>query len=94
MVFKPRKTKGLVPARNKDDVGLANEEDKKFYKLDMTHMNIWNLCDGKSTEEEIAQEFLSIVKQNVKKGFKIKKIEFVKDVKTILNKLRKYGLIE
>jgi len=94
MSFKPKKAKGLVPARNEEDLGLANEEDKKFYKLDMTFINIWNLCDGTKTEDDIAKEFLNIVKQNVKKDFKIKEKEFIEDVKNILNRLRKFGLIE
>ena len=34
LMLKPKKVKGLVPAKNKDKIGLANPDSKKFYQLD------------------------------------------------------------
>ncbi|MBN1923575.1 MAG: PqqD family protein [Nanoarchaeota archaeon] len=95
MAANPKQVKGLVPAKNGDDVGIANQEEKKFYKLDMLHLNVWLLCDGKKNEDEVAKELIKFLKENNPElETKIDNKILTEDVKTIIKKLRKYCLVE
>ena len=91
----PKQVKGLVPAKNKDQIGLADKDKEKFYVLDHAFLNVWLLCNGEKSEDEIAEEFTKFLKENTKgKDAKIDDKLLKEDVKTIINKLKKYGLIE
>ena len=56
-MFKPVKRNDLVPAKNGEKIGVANEKDMKFFELNEAYFNLWLLCDGKKTEDEISKEF-------------------------------------
>lgn len=93
--MKPRQVKGLVPAKNEDKIGVADQEKEKFYVLDPALLNIWLLCDGNRTEDEVAGDFIKFLKENTKsKNAKIDEKVIQDEVKILINKLRKYGLIE
>jgi hypothetical protein len=90
----PKQVKDLVPAKNGDKIGLANTETQKFFVLDHAYLNIWLLCDGKRSEDKIAEDFITFLKENAKgKKAKIDEKLLKEEIKTILNKLRKFGLI-
>lgn len=93
--MKPRQVKGLVPAKNGDKIGLANQKSEKFFVLDTALLNIWLLCDGNRTEEKVAEEFILFLKENNKdKNAKIDEETLKSEVKTLIKKLLKYGLLE
>lgn len=90
----PKRDNKLKPSRQGDALGLVNEEEKKFYKLNQAALDIWSFCDGKTSEKEIANNYYDIVKKSVKKDFKINEKLFKSDILVIIEKLKKYGLVE
>ncbi|PIU88826.1 hypothetical protein COS64_02495 [archaeon CG06_land_8_20_14_3_00_37_11] len=91
----PKQAKGLVPAKNEDKIGVANEKTKQFYILDTAHFNVWLLCNGERDEEVIGEEFINFLKENLEGAdAKFDKKQIIKDVKNIIKKLKKYGLLE
>jgi len=93
-MFKPDKKKGLVPAKNNEKIGVADQESMKFFELNESYLNIWLLCDGKKTEDEVAAEFYEYLKKNSPKSKKISKDKIAAEAKEILKRLRKFNLIE
>lgn len=93
MVNKPKKVDGLVPAKNGDKVGVANKKEEKFFVLDSAYLNIWLLCDGNRSEEEIADAFMELIRSK-SEDVSIKQDELLNNVKQVLKRLKKFGLIE
>jgi len=98
---KPKQKPGLVPAKAKDEsIGLADQTNQKFYKMDNFFMLAWQLCDGVKSEEEVAKAFAKKIKEYVSKSKEMKKDSEVKeellieDGKKIVEQLKKFGLIE
>ena len=91
----PKQVKGLVPAKNEEQIGLANPDEKKFFVLDNVYLSVWVLCNGERSEDQIAKEFIKVLKEN-SKGVKAKIDEklIAKNVKDIIKKLKKFCLIE
>jgi hypothetical protein len=93
-MFKPVKRKGLVPAKNNEKIGVADQDSLKFFELNEAYFNVWQLCDGKKTEDEIAKEFFEYLAENSKKSKKINNGKIISEAKEILKRLRKFNLIE
>jgi primase-polymerase (primpol)-like protein len=93
-MFKPVKKKGLVPAKNGEKIGIANQESMKFFELNEAYFNLWNLCDGKKTQDEIINEFYEYLVKNNPKSKKINKEKIFLESKNIIKRLMKFNLIE
>ncbi|MDD4353200.1 MAG: PqqD family peptide modification chaperone [Candidatus Nanoarchaeia archaeon] len=93
-MFKPIKRKGLVPAKNAEKIGVADKESEKFFELNEAYINVWLLCDGKKSEDEIAKEFCNLLIKNSAKSKKINSNKILLEAKEILKRLRKFNLIE
>lgn len=98
---KPKQKAGLVPAKTKDEnIGLADQTNQKFYKMDNFFLLTWQLCDGSRTEEEIAKLFAKTIKdfvsknKEMKKDAEVKEALLIEDGKKIVEQLKKFGLIE
>ncbi len=98
----PMKVKGFIragiPAENKDEppkVGLFNEKEKKFYRLNEVALYIWDLCDGSHSIEDISKMLLDEVKKSSHPKAKTATLnEIKKDVEYIVERLKKFGLIK
>ncbi len=85
----PRQNKRLKPAKNGDAIGLADEKEKKFFKLNNIYLQVWLLCDGKNNEVAIRDKIYNMIGDK-----EIDKKELLKEIKDILHRLLKFGLIE
>ena len=95
MTFKPNKRKGLVPAKNNDLIGVADQESKKFFELNEAYLNVWLLCDGKKSEDDIAKEFIDyLIKNAPKSKKKADKDKLAAEAKDIIKRLMKFNLLE
>ena len=88
-----KKRGGLCPAKNNEDIGIADEKEKKFYKLNQAYLDIWALCDGSLSEEEIATKYIDFLISN-SKSKKIDQKKLRTEISQIIKKLRKFNLIE
>lgn len=93
-MFKPNKRAGLVPAKNNEKIGVADQKTMKFFELNEAYLNIWILCDGKKTEDDISKEFYYYLVNNSPKTKKIEKDKIILEAKEIIKRLRKFNLIE
>lgn len=95
MVFKPKKRGGLVPAKNEEKIGLADKEKLKFFELNEAYLNVWVLCDGVKTDDEVCGEFADYLLSNAPKSKKkVDKNKLVLEAKEIIKKLLKFNLLE
>lgn len=93
-MFKPIKKKGLVPAKNAEKIGLADQESMKFFELNEAYLNVWLICDGKKSEDEISKEFCDLLVKNSAKSKKINKEKIISEAKSIIKRLLKFNLLE
>ncbi len=92
--MKIRQVKGLVPAKNGEKIGVANPVDKKFFELNESYFLVWQLCDGKKSEDEVAMEFADYLAKNSPKGKRIVKDKIIAEAKDIIKRLLKFNLLE
>lgn len=90
----PNKKAGLIPAKNGDDIGIADKTNQKFYKLDNAYFLTWQLCDGKRSIEDVSKEFARLVSQNMKNKTDIDEKLLLEDIKKIVERLKKFGLLD
>jgi hypothetical protein len=93
-MFRPNKKNCLVPAKNGEKIGVADQQSLKFFELNEAYFNIWMLCDGKKTEDEVILEFYDYLAKNSPKSKKINKEKILLESKDILKRLQKFNLIE
>jgi len=92
--MKPAKRKGLVPAKNGEKIGVADQESMKFFELNEAYLNIWIMCDGKKSEDEISKEFYDYLAKNSPKSKKINREKIMLEAKGIIKRLMKFNLLE
>lgn len=88
----PKQTPNLVPAKNGEAIGLADQKNKKFYTLNAMFLNVWLLCDGERNIDNIVKEFMKVLKKSEVE--KIKESDLKKDMETIIARLKKFGLLQ
>jgi hypothetical protein len=93
-MFKPIKRKGLVPAKNGEKIGVADQDSLKFFELNEAYLNVWLLCEGSKSEDEIAKDFCDYLIKNSPKSKKVNKDKIILEALEILKRLRKFNLIE
>ncbi len=99
---KPMKAEGFVRAGIPSEkeggnpkVGLLKEDEKKFFKLNEIALFIWDQCDGSHTIKDISKMLLNEVKKSSHPKAKTAKLKDIEnDVKTIIERLKKFGLIK
>ncbi len=89
-----RQVKGLVPAKNGEKIGIANPIDKKFFELNESYFLVWQLCDGKKSDDEVAKEFADYLEKNASKKKKFVKDKIISEAKDIIKRLLKFNLLE
>ncbi|VVB74549.1 Uncharacterised protein [Candidatus Tiddalikarchaeum anstoanum] len=90
----PKRVSRFVPAKNKDSIGVADKENQKFYKLDNAYLIVWQLCDGTKNTEQITKEFIKVLNENIKVPSKVDEKKLLIDVTKIVERLKKFGLVE
>ena len=89
----PMKRKDLTPAKNNDDIGVADTVKKKFYKLNQVYLDVWLLCDGTKSEEDITKEYIKFLTKE-SKNKKVDKKLLKEEIIEIIRKLKKFNLVE
>jgi primase-polymerase (primpol)-like protein len=89
-----RQVRGLVPAKNGEKIGVANPDNKKFFELNESYFLVWQLCDGKKSEDEVAEEFADYLEKNAAKKKKFDKAKIIAEAKDIIKRLLKFNLLE
>jgi len=87
--MKPKRKEGLELVRlETGEIGIANFEEGTVTVCDPIVAMIWLLCDGTRSEREIAE----ILRDECEINVELEEIE--KEVKRIIEEMKKAGLIE